>query len=265
MRSILVLLAMVLSFSSSVLANIDLGPLEKALLELAKHATKNEKTLVKSTECDVICGIGSKIETRCFVKQEEDGLETLHLCEDITVKCYGVWECGMRSYHLNIGSNVELDCQSKELGEHQEESMTYRWIFAPGIITKEDINFDTYMSKGRTLKLFNIQERDAGTYQCQMEDSTEKLIKVIHFAIRVIDPKVFDLNINRILTKEKEKKKLFLKERLQEKWETLTFKDQLIIILAMGISGSVLVCIIIGAAYYSWKRMMENIEDMINV
>ncbi|KAM3936065.1 transmembrane protein 81 [Leptodactylus fuscus] len=151
------------------------------------------KTVIETTECSMTCGIGSKIEKRCLV----DRAGITQDCEVVRVECLSNWLCGIEVYTRKVGDLFTMDCQIPPTGT-VGGSKLYYWKIAPGIISVNDHYFQPLKVRTSTIAFNSIQEKDAGTYRCDVQTEYDlKLVKRIYFGVRVITPGIIDISYDK--------------------------------------------------------------------
>ncbi|XP_044141652.1 transmembrane protein 81 [Bufo gargarizans] len=157
--------------------------------------TVSIRAVIETTECSVTCGIGSKVEKRCLV----DRFGIHKDCEVVRVECLSNWLCGPQVSTLRVGDPFTMDCQMPPTGILGGRKIYY-WRIAPGIISVNDNYFRPLKVWNSTIVFDSIQEKNAGTYRCDVQREDDlKLVKRIYFGIRIITPGIIDINYDKYL------------------------------------------------------------------
>ncbi|XP_069615865.1 transmembrane protein 81 [Ranitomeya imitator] len=159
------------------------------------------RAVVETTECSVTCGTGSKREKRCLV--DRSGVHTN--CEVVMVECLSNWLCGTKVYTLRDGERLTMDCQIPKSSNFISDLKFYFWKKAAGVVSVNDNYFRTLKVRDSSITFQSIQEKDAGTYRCDVQrDGDMKIVKRIYFAVRVITPGIIDINFDKnVISKTK--------------------------------------------------------------
>ncbi|KAM4046126.1 transmembrane protein 81 [Anomaloglossus baeobatrachus] len=157
--------------------------------------------VVETTECSVTCGTGTKREKRCLV--DRSGHHTN--CEVVMVECLSNWLCGTKVYTLRYGERLTMDCQIPMSSNFVGDLKFYYWKKAAGIVSVNDNYFRTLKVRNSSITFQSIQEKDAGTYRCDVQRNEDmKIVKRIYFAVRVITPGIIDINYDKnVISKTK--------------------------------------------------------------
>ncbi|XP_075706820.1 transmembrane protein 81 [Rhinoderma darwinii] len=151
--------------------------------------------IVEATECSVTCGIGSKIEKRCLV--DRSGIQKD--CEVVMVECLSNWLCGTQVNTVKVGDHLVMDCQIPPTGTAGGRKLYY-WKIAHGIVSNNDLYFRPLKVRNSTIVFVSIEEKDAGTYRCDVQREDDlKLVKRSYFGVRIITPGIIDINYDKYL------------------------------------------------------------------
>ncbi|XP_056414054.1 transmembrane protein 81 [Hyla sarda] len=157
------------------------------------------RAVLESTECSVTCGIGSKKEKRCLV--DRSGIQD---CEEVIVDCFNNWQCGMEVYTVKVGDHFTMDCRIPSTGT-LGGNKHYYWKIARGIVSNNEQYFRPLKIRNSTIIFESIQEKNAGTYCCDVHREDDlKLVKRIFFAVRIFTPDIIDINYDKyVISKQK--------------------------------------------------------------
>ncbi|XP_012372340.2 transmembrane protein 81 [Octodon degus] len=157
------------------------------------------KVIVNATSCTVTCGLGYKEETVCEVGP--DGVR--RKCMSQRLECLTNWICGMLHFTVLVGEEFELSCLSSDILEVGKEAFRFTWRLARGIISTNDEVFRPFRANSHLVKFRPAQEYDSGTYRCDVQLLKNlRLVKRLYFGLRVLPPKLVNLNFQQSLTEE---------------------------------------------------------------
>lgn len=157
------------------------------------------RVIVNATTCTVTCGLGYKEETVCEVGP--DGVR--RKCKSQRLECLTNWICGMLHFTILIGEEFELSCLSSDILEIGQEAFRFTWRLARGIISTNDEVFKPFRANSHFLRFKPAQEYDSGTYRCDVQLLKNlRRVKRLYFGLRVLPPKLVNLNFNQSLTED---------------------------------------------------------------
>ncbi|KAM6165208.1 transmembrane protein 81 [Erethizon dorsatum] len=157
------------------------------------------KVIVNATTCTVTCGLGYKEETVCEVGP--DGVR--RQCTSQRLECLTNWICGMLHFTVLAGEKFELSCLSSDILEIGKEAFRFTWRLARGIISTNDEVFRPFRANSHLVRFRSAQEYDSGTYRCDVQLLKNlRLVKRLYFGLRVLPPKLVNLNFYQSLTEE---------------------------------------------------------------
>ncbi|XP_060034678.1 transmembrane protein 81 [Erinaceus europaeus] len=157
------------------------------------------RVIVNATTCTVTCGLGYKMETVCEVGP--DGVR--RKCLSQRLECLTNWICGMLHFTTVIGQEFELSCLSTDILEVGREAFRFTWRLARGIISTDDEVFKPFRASSHFVKFESAQESDSGTYRCDVQLLKNlRRVKRLYFGLRVLPPKLVNLNFQQSLTEE---------------------------------------------------------------
>lgn len=196
------------------------------------------KVIVNATTCTVTCGLGYKEETVCEVGP--DGVR--RKCQSHRLECLTNWICGMLHFTILEGQEFELSCLSPDILEIGREAFRFTWRLARGIISTNDEVFRPFRAKSYFLRFKPAQEYDSGTYRCDVQLLKNlRFVKRLYFGLRVLPPKLVNLNFYQSLTENQKLVDAGLEINLdnhskpfQPKWQ-----KKVALSLAIGITGGV--------------------------
>uniref|UniRef100_A0A8C4RRM8 Transmembrane protein 81 n=1 Tax=Erpetoichthys calabaricus TaxID=27687 RepID=A0A8C4RRM8_ERPCA len=154
------------------------------------------EVIVNSTECSHTCGLGLQVDVVCTIAM--DGKH--EKCEERNVECVINWVCGLTSFTATVGSRQVLDCVSNVINFFGKFKFIFTWRYARGIVTTDDAYFKRYETKTvEKLVLNPVKETDAGTYRCDVQSSSYKMVQRAYFAVKVLPPNMVYLDYDQWL------------------------------------------------------------------
>uniref|UniRef100_H0XRM5 Transmembrane protein 81 n=2 Tax=Otolemur garnettii TaxID=30611 RepID=H0XRM5_OTOGA len=206
------------------------------------------RVIVNATACTVTCGLGYKEETVCEVGP--DGVR--RKCKSQRLECLTNWICGMLHFTILIGTEFELSCLSPDILEVGREAFRFTWRLARGIISTDDEIFRPFLVNSHFVKFPYVQEYDAGTYRCDVQLlKSLRIVKRLYFGLRVLPPKLVNLNFYQSLTENQKLMDEGLEVNLDNyskpyhpKWE-----KKVALALAIGITSGVVGGLLVSSAF----------------
>ncbi|XP_069802462.1 transmembrane protein 81 [Dendropsophus ebraccatus] len=158
------------------------------------------RAVVETTECSVTCGLGSKVEKRCLV--DRSGIQ--QDCEVVRVDCLTNWVCGMQVFTMKVGDRFSMDCHLPSSATRGGTKL-YHWKVALGMVSNNDNRFRPLNNKNSTIVFESIQEKNAGTYRCDVQTEDDlKFVKRVYFAVRIFTPGIIDIDFDKyVINKQK--------------------------------------------------------------
>ncbi|KAI6051325.1 transmembrane protein 81 [Marmota monax] len=206
------------------------------------------KVIVNATTCTVTCGLGYKEETICEVGP--DGVR--RKCQSQRLECLTNWICGMLHFTVLDGQEFELSCLSSDILEIGRKAFRFTWRLARGIISTDDELFRPFRAESYFLRFKPVQEYDSGTYRCDVQLLKNlRFVKRLYFGLRVLPPKLVNLNFSQSLTEEQKLVDEGLEVNLDNHSKPFRPKWQKKVTLALGIGitggvvGGILVSIVL--------------------
>ncbi|XP_026187406.1 transmembrane protein 81 [Mastacembelus armatus] len=172
------------------------------------------EVIVNSSPCSTTCGLGLKTQMLCLLKDSERAMEedvrskhgtevssgwkVSEECHVRKVTCLESWQCGLRTMSVTSGQRVEIDCLEEVMEVMGKFSFRVLWRYARGIITSDDSLFAHWEAPELDRVILDpISEEDAGTYCCDVQDTSFRLVKRAYWGIRVLPVGVISLNYER--------------------------------------------------------------------
>uniref|UniRef100_A0A3Q3JZX0 Transmembrane protein 81 n=1 Tax=Monopterus albus TaxID=43700 RepID=A0A3Q3JZX0_MONAL len=155
------------------------------------------EVIVNSSPCSTTCGLGMKTQTLCLLKDSEMVSDK---CRVRKVPCLEAWQCGLRTMTVTSGQRVEINC----LGEVEIWCVFFfffflwfmlLWRYARGIISSDDSLFVRWEAPQLDRIILDpVSEKDAGTYCCDVQDTTFRRVKRVYWGVRVLPAGVINLD-----------------------------------------------------------------------
>ncbi|XP_021162979.2 transmembrane protein 81 [Fundulus heteroclitus] len=177
--------------------------------DMAEEEKVPLEVITDSSPCSVTCGLGVKTQTLCLLKDSKTAMEENDVsppdvsqkCRVQKATCADSWQCGLRTITVTSGERVEIDC----LGEVMEAMgrFTWRvsWRYARGIISSDDSLFDRWEAPLLDRVVLDpVREEDAGTYRCDVQDTSYRRVKRAYWGVRVLPAGVVNLDYHSSLT-----------------------------------------------------------------
>ncbi|CAG6021976.1 unnamed protein product, partial [Menidia menidia] len=191
MRLYLILLPLFILITSTDPSEVDEVPVE---------------VIADSSPCSATCGLGIKTQTLCLLKDSKTALEdqpkippTQQESEDCRarkVRCLESWQCGLTTMTVMSGQKVEIDCLGEVMEAMGRFSWRVSWRYARGIITSDDALFQCWEAPHLDrVVMESVREEDAGTYRCDVQDTSLRRVKRIYWGVRVLPVGVFSLDL----------------------------------------------------------------------
>ncbi|XP_047232820.1 transmembrane protein 81 isoform X2 [Girardinichthys multiradiatus] len=174
------------------------------------------EVITDSSSCSTTCGLGVKTQTLCLLKDSEKAIEVninkdgrkdisqsdvSKKCRVQKVKCLDSWQCGLRTITVTSGQRVEIDCLGEVMETMGKFSWRVSWRVARGIISSDDSLFTRWEAPHLDRVVLDpVREEDAGTYRCNVQDTSYRRLKRAYWGIRVLPSEVVNLDYQSSLT-----------------------------------------------------------------
>ncbi|XP_034552108.1 transmembrane protein 81 [Notolabrus celidotus] len=168
------------------------------------------QVIVDSTPCSATCGLGVRTQTLCLLRDGQtameedvrrtDGAQVSEECRVRKVRCQESWQCGLRTMTVTVGQRVEVDCVGEVMEAVGRFSWRVSWRVARGVITSNDALFTRWDAPLLDRVILDpVEEEDAGTYRCNVQDASFRRVKRVYWGIRVLPVDVLNLNHTSLL------------------------------------------------------------------
>ncbi|XP_078276455.1 transmembrane protein 81 [Rhinoraja longicauda] len=183
--------------------------------------------LVSMSPCSKTCGLGWRSEYYCGVNQT--GRQTN--CELKNALCLVSQDCGLIAKTTSVGTSLNISCLDETIETLGSSDFIFVWKLARGLVTTDRYLFRMYPRRSREtpwmMILKDAQEKNAGTYMCQVQDAnTMQVVKRVLIAVRVIPEHLVQLDYMKVLSPAQKEELLVLegkpvKKELQSFWKNV--------------------------------------------
>ncbi|KAG5847176.1 transmembrane protein 81 [Anguilla anguilla] len=157
----------------------------------------SSEVIVRRGPCSATCGLGLRTEEKCLL----EGGGTPRDCHEHKVRCLLTWQCGLRTLTAPTGGAVVLDCLGEVTQAQGRFGFFLSWRYARGVVTTDDSLFARWHTPVLDqVTLDPLHEENAGTYRCDVQDSTHRMVKRVYFGVKVLPPDVIRLNFTKALS-----------------------------------------------------------------
>ncbi|XP_066499527.1 transmembrane protein 81 isoform X2 [Hoplias malabaricus] len=145
-----------------------------------------------SSPCSTTCGLGLRTQELCPLEATQANGTACHVRQ---VLCLDSWQCGLQTQTVAAGQHLELDCLEEVMEVLGPFSLMVSWRFARGVITTDENLFVRLEVPGLDRVVLDpVREKDAGTYCCDVQDSSFRRVKRMYKGVKVILPHVLSLD-----------------------------------------------------------------------
>ncbi|KAG8439563.1 hypothetical protein GDO86_005673, partial [Hymenochirus boettgeri] len=150
--------------------------------------------VVDAEQCNATCGPGFRRERRCSV----DSSGAQKNCEAVLAACIVDYMCRIKMLTFYPGEKINIDCLT--ISQIQANgNFNFYWKVSRGILTTNDRLFRPLKNWDPSLNFPSIQEKNAGTYRCDVRKGEGgKLVKRAYYGVKVLNPRIFNLNYKKI-------------------------------------------------------------------
>ncbi|XP_038165114.1 transmembrane protein 81 [Cyprinodon tularosa] len=161
------------------------------------------EVITDSSPCSATCGLGIKTQTLCLLKDSKTAMEENDIsqsdvsqkCRVQKEKCVDSWQCGLRTITVTSGQRVEIDCLGEVMEAMGKFSWRVSWRYARGIISSDDSLFHRWEAPYLDRVVLDaVREEDAGTYRCDVQDTSYRRVKRAYWGVRVLPAGVVNLD-----------------------------------------------------------------------
>ncbi|XP_060737653.1 transmembrane protein 81 [Tachysurus vachellii] len=168
-------------------------------VDLEDLASNNTWVITYSSGCSTTCGLGIRTQRLCPLGTDHKANSPA--CRVRQVQCLDKWQCGLQLQTVTAGQFVELDCLEEVMEAMGHFAFAVSWHFARGIITTNNRFFIQRDVPGLDRVVLNpVKEEDAGTYRCDVLDTSYHRVKRMYKGLKVLSANVLNLKFTEGLT-----------------------------------------------------------------
>lgn len=221
-------------------------------VDLEDLASNNTLVITHSSGCSTTCGLGLRTQRLCPSGTENTA--NFPACTVRQVQCLDNWQCGLQSQTVTAGQYLELDCLEEVMEAMGHFAFVVSWQFARGIITTDNRLFIRREVPGLDRVILNpVKEEDAGTYRCDVLDTSYRRVKQMYKGLKVLPVHVLSLNFTKGLTEWEKPREINETVVTGELYPSSTVRN--VVLLSLSISITVALIVFLGLFAYSyWKR-----------
>uniref|UniRef100_A0A3Q3JZX7 Transmembrane protein 81 n=1 Tax=Monopterus albus TaxID=43700 RepID=A0A3Q3JZX7_MONAL len=227
------------------------------------------EVIVNSSPCSTTCGLGMKTQTLCLLKDSEMAMEEDVSSKDETqvsdkcrvrkVPCLEAWQCGLRTMTVTSGQRVEINCLGEVMEAMGRFSWRLLWRYARGIISSDDSLFVRWEAPQLDRIILDpVSEKDAGTYCCDVQDTTFRRVKRVYWGVRVLPAGVINLDYENSLAQWESTGNQQNQTMSDQQDHRMTFLYMVLLSLALAGVGAGLMLL---GVYWTVKRRKQKHFD----
>lgn len=161
-------------------------------IDIEDLASNNSWVISYSSSCSTTCGLGIRTQRLCPWGTREE--TSSPACRVRQVQCLDNWQCGLQTQTAITGQYLELDCLEEVMEAMGRFSFAVLWRYARGIITTNNRFFIKHDVPGLDKIILNpVKEEDAGTYRCDVLDTSHHRVKRMYKGLKVLSAHVLNL------------------------------------------------------------------------
>ncbi|KAK3565531.1 hypothetical protein QTP86_011932 [Hemibagrus guttatus] len=228
-------------------------------VDLEDLASNNTWVITHSSSCSTTCGLGIRTQKLCPLGTDHkvDTLDTDHnspACRVRQVQCVDKWQCGLQLQTVTAGQHLELDCLEDVMEAMGRFAFAVSWYYARGIITTNNRFFTRRDVPGLDRVVLNpVKEDDAGTYRCDVLDTSYHRVKRMYKGLKVLSAHALRLNFAKGLTEWEKPGEINVTVVTGKLYLSSTVRNVVLLSLSISISTAVIVFLGLFAFSY-WKR-----------
>ncbi|XP_076859943.1 transmembrane protein 81 [Brachyhypopomus gauderio] len=166
-------------------------------VDLEDLASAYSWVIVRSSPCSATCGLGLRTQELCPAGPAQANNTA---CRVRRVQCLQSWQCGLRTQTVIVGQRLELDCLEEVVEAMGRFAFIVSWRFARGIVTTDNRLFTHYDVPGLDRVVLDpVREEHAGTYLCDVQDTSYHKVKRMYKGVKVLSSRVLSLDFNKSL------------------------------------------------------------------
>lgn len=220
-------------------------------VDLEDLASNNTWVIAYSSSCSTTCGLGIRTQRLCPLGTDDKANSPT--CRVRQVQCLDNWQCGLQTQTATAGQYLELDCLEEVMEAMGRFAFVVSWRFARGIITTNNRFFIRRDVPGLDRVILNpVKEEDAGTYRCDVLDTSYHRVKRMYKGLKVLSARVLSLNFTKGLTEWEKPGEINEPVVTGKPYPSSTVRN--VVLLSLSISITVALIVFLGLFAFSyWK------------
>ncbi|KAF7695372.1 transmembrane protein 81 [Silurus meridionalis] len=221
-------------------------------VDLEDLASNNTWAIAYSSSCSTTCGLGIRTQRLCPLAT--DNRANSPECRVRQVLCLDNWQCGLQTQTASTGQYLELDCLEEVMEAMGRFAFVVSWHFARGIITTDNRFFIRREVPDLDRVILNpVREDDAGTYRCDVLDTSYHKVKRMYKGLKVLSVNVLSLNFAKGLREWEKISKMNVTIVTGKLYPSSTVGN--VVLYSLSISITVALIVFLGLFAFSyWKR-----------
>lgn len=221
-------------------------------VDLEDLASNNTLVIAYSSSCSTTCGLGIRTQRLCPLGTVNTAKSPA--CTVRQVQCLDSWQCGLQTQTAIAGQYLELDCLEEVMEAMGHFAFVVSWRFARGIITTDNRFFMRRDVPGLDRVILNrVKEEDAGTYRCDVLDTSYRRVKRMYKGLKVLSARVLSLNFAKGLSEWEKPEEINVTVVTGKLYPSSTVRNVVLLSLSVSITVAVIVFLGLFAVSY-WKR-----------
>lgn len=221
-------------------------------VDLEDLASNNTWVITYSSSCSTTCGLGIRTQKLCPLVTDHKA--NAPACKIRQVQCLEKWQCGLQLQTVSAGQYLELDCLEDAMEAMGRFAFAVSWHFARGIITTNNRFFIRRDVPGLDRVILNpVKEEDAGTYRCDVLDTSYHRVKRMYKGLKVLSAHVLSLNFTKGLTEWEKPGEINGTVITGKPYPSSTVRN--VVLLSLSISISTAVIVFLGLFAFSYCKM----------
>lgn len=228
-------------------------------VDLEDLASNNTLTIISSSSCSTTCGLGIRTQRLCPVGIVNTANSLA--CTVRQVQCLDNWQCGLQTQIATTGQYLELDCLEEVMEAMGRFAFVVSWRFARGIITTDNRFFIRRDVPGLDRVILNpLKEEDAGTYRCDVLDTSYHRVKRMYKGLKVLSAPVLSLNFTKGLTEWEKPREINITVVTGKLYPSSTVRNVVLLSLSISIIVALIVFLVLFAFSYCKRSTKEGLN-----
>lgn len=225
-------------------------------VDLEDLASNDTWVIAYSSSCSTTCGLGIRTQRLCPLGVDDEANSPA--CRVRQVRCLDNWQCGLQTQTATIGQYLEMDCLEEVMEAMGPFAFVVSWRFARGIITTNDRFFVRRDVPGLDRVILNpVKEEDAGTYRCDVLDTSYRRVKRMYKGLKVLSAQVLSLNFAKGLSEWEKPGEINVTLLTAKLYPSSTVRN--VVLVSLSISITVAGIVLLGLFAFSyWKRSTKK-------